>query len=751
MKVYLIKPRFPVTYWGFEYSQDLSGVGYTSPPLGLATIAALTPPDIDVEICDENIEDIDYANNCDIVGLTAYLMQGPRAFHIAEEFRKRGKVVVLGGPITGLNLADCRGKVDVIFVGEAEYTWKQFLEEYRQGKYQTEYVQTEKIDMHDSPVPRMDLLKLNKYVHAAIQTTRGCPFGCEFCDIVVLFGRKVRYKKVSQVIAEMQEAVKQSVDSIFFTDDNFIGNRKYVKELLNAIIEFNAQMKKPVAYMTQVSINLAKDDELLDLMHRANITTVFIGIETPRKASLKEVNKGQNVKTDLLQSVAKIQSYNISVSAGMIVGFDHDDLNIFQEQLDFIMDANIPWAMTGILQAVPETPLYKRLQAENRLDLSAEYFEVDNTALDVNLVPKNMTKDELVKGYTWLVRQLYSYENYAKRVVGTLQRYTNRTSQSIVVPSAWQLKVVLRTLRYYLLTLDRKRRKFFYDIVSYTLRHKPFALVEAITYIVSFKHLHHYVNIHLEKVLEQKAAMAATALPQPVLENRWAIFSAYDELRKHAATVSQQATAAYDEIKTHAATVGKHAAEEYEELRKHAASAQKCATTKYEELKTWTITANVYSKESHQELGAYVTALGQQALASYEDLHHQALAARKQAALAYEELGKQAASVSHQATTHYEELRKLAAEKSEQALAAYDELQEYVAVLKKHVRTVYGELSEQAAAISAQAATVSKRAAAMYQDLEQQAIAANIKAANLIEELESILLNVSSPQAIQKG
>ena len=463
MKIYLIKPRFPITYWGFEYSNDLSGVTYTSPPLSLATIAALTPFDIDVEICDENIEEIDFDKECDLVGLTAYLMQGPRAFRIAEEFRKRGKTVALGGPITGLNLEDCRGKADVLFVGEAEYTWPTFLDEFRQGRYQTEYIQTEKIDMRDSPVPRMDLLKLDKYVHAAIQTTRGCPFGCEFCDIVVLFGRKVRSKSVEQVIAELREAVKQPVSSIFFTDDNFIGNTRYAKELLQAIIEFNNSTKIPLAYMTQVSINLARDEELLELLYKANFTNVFIGIETPRKSSLQEVNKGQNVRTNLLEDVKKIQSYNISVSAGMIVGFDHDDDRIFQEQLDFIMEANIPWAMTGILQAVPKTPLYKRLEQEQRLDLTSEYFEVDNTALDVNIVPKNMSKEQLIQGYTWLVQQLYTHDNYAKRVIGSILSYSHAAEKRFALPTRWQLNVVLRAVKYYLVTLDRKRRRFFLE------------------------------------------------------------------------------------------------------------------------------------------------------------------------------------------------------------------------------------------------------------------------------------------------
>lgn len=693
MNIYLIKPKFPVTYWGFEYSNDLSGVTYTSGPLGLATIAALTPPEHHVEICDENIEPIDYDTSCDIVGLTGYLMQGPQIFRIAAEFRKRGKLVVLGGPITGLNLEGCRGKVDVIFVGEAEYTWKQFLADYQRGDYQREYVQKEPIKMEDSPVPRVDLMQLKKYVHATLQTTRGCPFGCEFCDIVVLFGRKVRVKKVAQVIAELEAVAKAGAESLFFTDDNFIGNKTYAKELLTAIIEFNKTLPTPFDYMTQVSINLAKDDELLELMYKANFRKVFIGIETPRKASLQEVNKGQNVRTDLLADVRKIQSYNITVSAGMIVGFDHDDEKIFQEQLDFIMEANIPWAMTGILQAVPETPLYKRLQQENRLDASAEYFEVDNTALDVNIVPKNMTKTQLVEGYHWLVKQLYSYENYAKRVIGALRQFERRSSIPFHFPTRWQLNVVFRTFRYYLFTLDRQRRRFFLNILAYTVKHRPYMFVEAMTYIVSFKHLHLYTYEHLERILRQKDAAPEHAL----VEVRRRLAAAYEELRKHAAQVSAQAATAYDELKDQAVNVGKRAAEECEELRE------------------------------------------------------QAIAARRQASAAYEELGKYAAGFSQQTAQRYDELRDSATVTRERALSTYRELCQQLTVISEQISHLYQELGAQAAAMKTRVAGINARAEEMYRDLEEQANAVSRKSALLLEDLNTHLPEFPLAPLAQKG
>jgi len=732
MNIYLIKPKFPVTYWGFEYSNDLSGVTYTSGPLGLATIAALTPPEHHVEICDENIEPIDYEKSCNIVGLTGYLMQGPQIFQIAAEFRKRGKLVVLGGPITGLNLEGCRGKVDVIFVGEAEYTWKQFLDDYRHGDYKTEYVQREPINMEDSPVPRVDLMKLKKYVHATLQTTRGCPFGCEFCDIVVLFGRKVRFKKVEQVIAEMDAVVREGAESLFFTDDNFIGNKAYAKALLTAIIEFNNTLTTPLSYMTQVSINLAKDEELMELMYKANFRSVFIGIETPRKASLQEVNKGQNVRTDLLEDVRKIQSYNITVSAGMIVGFDHDDDKIFQEQLDFIMEANIPWAMTGILQAVPETPLYKRLQQENRLDVSAEYFEVDNTALDVNIVPKNMTKHQLVEGYRWLVKQLYSYDNYAKRVIGALRQFERKSSIPFYFPTRWQLKVVWRTFRYYLFTLDRQRRNFFLKILSYTVKHRPYMFVEAMTYIVSFKHLHLYTYEHLERILRQKDAVRV-APEHALIEVRRRLTAAYDELRKHAAQVNAQAAVAYDELKEYAAHVGKHAVEEYDELRKHSATFSKQATAAYDELKE------------------QATNVGRRALEEYEELREQALAARKQAFAAYEDLEKYAAEFGQQTAQRCDELRELAAIKSEQALSTYRDLCRQITVISEQVSGLYAELGTQAAAMKARAAGMNTHVEEMYRELEEQANALSQKSAILLEDLRKHLSEFPAAPLAQKG
>lgn len=689
MKIYLINPKFPVTYWGFEHSNDLSGAKYTTPPLALATIAGLTPGDVTVEICDENVTPIDFETDADIIGLTAYLVQGERAFEIAAEFRKHGKTVVLGGPITSLSPENCTGKVDVVFRGEAEYTWPQFLRDYRAGAFRAEYVQKDKINMHDSPVPRLDLVKLERYSHAAIQTTRGCPFGCEFCDIIVLFGRKVRCKSVEQILAEMRAAFQQGVTSIFFTDDNFIGNRKYAKELLRAIIALNKTINVPMQYMTQVSIDLAQDEELLQLMYEAHFNKVFIGIESPRKSCLAETNKGQNVRSDLVADVRKIQSYNIDVSAGMIVGFDHDDADIFKEQFDFIMESNIAWAMTGMLQAVPKTPLYERLKQEHRLDTSNE--AVTNTSLNVNIIPKKMTQQELIAGYHWLLKQLYSYENYAKRVIGNLKTYTKKP-QIKISPSFAEIKIVLRTLRYYLLTWDRKRRHFYLRIMKYVLLHKPYAFYDAMVHLVSFKHLHTYVYEHLEQAFSQKTIEFERSFTQ----SKHAIMTAYEDLRKHAATFSMQATAAYEDVRAH------------------------------------------------------FTELGQHATGSYDQVCQQAATLSQQATQTYDELRKYAGELSQLATMRYELLRQQATHvmNTPNMMAEYEKLREQFTTLSTQITAACEDLRKQALTLSTQATTLSQQAAALYEELARQASVVGQRVALLREEFErTFAANVPLPSA----
>ena len=307
--------------------------------------------------------------------------------------------MVVGGPYASLCPEDLRGRCDVLFVDEAEETWPQFLRDYAAGAWQAEYVPAEKPELTTAPTPRFDLLKVDRYHALTIQFARGCPFTCEFCDIIVVYGRRPRAKSVQQVIAEVAECHRLGARQVFLVDDNFIGNKKLAKELLRAIAAWSAERGHPIHFNTEVTLNVAQDDELLALLRAAHFNTVFIGIESPRPASLVGDPEDAEPARRPGASVRKVQSYGIQVQAGMIVGFDHDDETIFDEQLRFIQEARIPVSMTGMLQAMPKTPLHARVAAEGRLvgESSGDQFVFSN------IMPRSMTRLELYRGYRELV------------------------------------------------------------------------------------------------------------------------------------------------------------------------------------------------------------------------------------------------------------------------------------------------------------------------------------------------------------
>src|SRR5262245_19010295 len=389
------------------------------PPLGLLTLAALTPREHVVELCDENAgETVDYSTDAHLVCITGYIIQIKQVFEIADRFRALGKTVVLGGPMANLVPEECRLHCDVLFEGEAEYTWPRFVREYAEGRHGDHYVEHEKIHLPDSPPPRLDVLKRD-YAHGVVQCTRGCPFTCEFCDIIVMYGRKMRFKPVAQVLAEVKAWHARGVMSLFFADDNFVGHRAYAKELLRALAAWNAKQQRPLAFYTQCSIDMARDDDLLGLLRDANFISVFIGIESPRQESLQETKKTQNERLDLVEAIHKIQAHNLFISAGMIVGFDNDDPSIFEEQYQFLQKAQIPFVMLSVLLAVPKTPLFQRLEAAGRLvrpetasDDQARYV---GTAGGTNFHPLHMTREELKQGQMALYQRLYEPEAFAAR------------------------------------------------------------------------------------------------------------------------------------------------------------------------------------------------------------------------------------------------------------------------------------------------------------------------------------------------
>ncbi|GIW44455.1 MAG: B12-binding domain-containing radical SAM protein [Candidatus Binatia bacterium] len=512
MKIYLVAPKNPESFWTFDRILPSLGKKCVFPNLSLPTVAGITPRKHEVVLCDENVEDVNFDTDADIVGLTGYVIHKQRIFELAAEFRKRGKFVVVGGPFASLCPEELRGKVDVIFIDEAEYTWPQFLEDYERGTWKPEYRQVEKPSMHDSPLPRFDLLKVDRYRTMTIQFARGCPFNCEFCDIIVMYGRRPRTKTVAQVMAEVQEIHRLGVRNIFVVDDNFIGNKKEAKELLKALAQWQREQGYPIEMMTEVTLNVAQDDELLDLMRAANFTTIFIGIESPRPASLQETHKTQNLRENLLDAVHRIQRAGIEVMAGMIVGFDHDDPKIFDEQFEFIQQARIPVSMTGMLNAVPKTPLYERLKRAGRLIAES----VGDQFVFTNIVPAGMSLAELYEGYKRLLERLYSYRSYRKRVMDFIL-HRGQLAQTRVVTSAQDLKIFFRVLWYCVLRASPARAWFTLSLLCNTLLRRPRAFRDAVTFALLHKHLYEYMKATAKRLDALLADFRAAPCPDRLL------------------------------------------------------------------------------------------------------------------------------------------------------------------------------------------------------------------------------------------
>ncbi len=514
MKIYLVAPKNPESFWTFDRILPSLKKKCVFPNLSLPTVAGITPREHELVLCDENVEPIDFDTDADIIGVTGYVIHKQRIFEIADAFRRRGKFVVAGGPLASLCPEELRGKVDVVFVDEAEYTWPQFLRDYEAGEWRSEYRQDAKPSLHDSPLPRFDLLKTQQYRTMTIQFARGCPFNCEFCDIIVMYGRKPRTKTVDQVMAEVREIHRLGISNIFVVDDNFIGNKKDAKALLKAIAAWQAEHDYPIEFMTEVTLNLAQDDELLQLMHAAHFTTIFVGIESPRGASLRESNKTQNMREDLLVAVHRIQRAGMEVMAGMIVGFDSDDPAIFDEQFRFIQEARIPISMTGLLNAVPKTPLHARLEAANRLIAES----IGDQFVFTNILPQGMSRLELYDGYKRLLQKLYDYRNYRRRTMALILA-KGADIRSKLLANGHDLGIFFRVLWTCILRASPRRAWMTLSMMIETAWRRPQHLRTAITLALLHKHLYEYVreiSARLDQLIEELRTLPdAGMLPQP--------------------------------------------------------------------------------------------------------------------------------------------------------------------------------------------------------------------------------------------
>ena len=418
--IVLINPRFYPTYWGLDYALPLFRKAALLPPLNLATLAALTPPGHAVSIIDENVEAIDFERcaRADIVGVTGMAVQRERMREIIVELKRRRIFTVLGGPWVTVSPEDLGPLVDVVFIGEAEETWPRFLDEWAESRHESRYEQADKTDMTVLPRPRWDLLPMPKYLYGSMQISRGCPFTCEFCDIIVVFGRRPRLKTAAQVRAELDGLTAAGVHDAFIVDDNLIGNKKAIKPILRAIIEWQEERGYPLSFVTEASIDLAEDEEMMQLLLEANIDAVFVGIESPNEEALRETKKIQNL-TDrngtALDKVHRIQDAGIMVWGGTILGFDHDDEGVFDLHRNFIEQSRISQMIVQMLYAIPQTPLHKRLAGEGRL---RDSFLMSNwgAAAASNVVPLRISQEALREGYLKLLRGLYTPQAFFARL-----------------------------------------------------------------------------------------------------------------------------------------------------------------------------------------------------------------------------------------------------------------------------------------------------------------------------------------------
>lgn len=415
--LYLINPA--ATHHGYFGAEVFRAWGmrpaHTTADLATLTVAALAPGDWDIRICEEYVEDADFDHDCDFVGITGKVTQVARMLEIADEFRRRGKPVIIGGPHATLAPETFRDRCDILVVGELEGIAEQFFADLERGCWKKEY-EGGKPDLALSPLPRWDLYPHDDILSGAVQTSRGCPFECEFCDVIQYLGRRQRHKPVDQIISELGTLYQIGFRDVFLSDDNFTVYRRRAKAALAAIRDWNiGRPDGPVTFMTQLSIDAAKDAEIMQLLSEAGVTRVFIGIETPNVESLKETRKRQNVGVDLLGLVRVFLDYGITVYGGMIVGFDNDGPDIFERQFEFAMASPIPCFSVGSLMAPVATPLYDRMLKEGRL--TAGPNAAPGGIFDTNIVPKQMSSADFQTGLAWLCNRLYSPENFAKRVI----------------------------------------------------------------------------------------------------------------------------------------------------------------------------------------------------------------------------------------------------------------------------------------------------------------------------------------------
>jgi len=480
MKVLLVYPKYPDTYWSFSYALKFISKKAAYPPLGLITVSALLPKKWEKKLVDLNIESLHDQDMlwADYILISAMSVQTKSTNEIIARCQQLNKKIIAGGPLFTAEFENY-SMIDHLVLNEAEITLQPFIDDLEKGVAKRVYSSESFANVTETPIPDYSLLQIGHYASLSIQYTRGCPFNCDFCDITALFGKKVRAKTTAQILAELNSLNKLGFNgSLFFVDDNFIGNRRVLKqELLPAIINWMEVNNHPFHFLTEASVNLADDEKLMQMMVKAGFAKVFVGIETPDEASLAECSKTQNNNRDLIDAIQKIQASGMEVSAGFIVGFDNDSSTIFQRQIDFIQKSGIISAMVGLLNAPKKTRLYERLNNEGRILTD---FDGDNTNFALNFIPK-MKKEDLLEGYQKILDGIYSCKPYFERVKQFLVDFEPKVKNQTKIDHK-KIKALLRSI--VILGIVDEGRLYFWKLFFWSLFKKPKVFPLAITYAV---------------------------------------------------------------------------------------------------------------------------------------------------------------------------------------------------------------------------------------------------------------------------
>lgn len=516
MKALLLYPQFPQSFWSYDRFMEIAGLKAVIPPLGIITIAALLPSDWEIRFCDRNVEhetDADW-EWCDLVILSAMIVQKDDFQALIKKAVQLGKTVAVGGPYpTSVPQDALDAGAQFLVLDEGEMTIPLFLEALNQGQTQGIFRSPEKPDVTQSPMPRFDLLKRDAYLMMAIQFSRGCPFNCEFCDIISLYGRKSRTKEPSQALAELQTLYDLGWrGSLFIVDDNFIGNQRNVKRFLRELIPWMQEHHYPFTFITEASVNLAEDDELLQLMGEAGFYAVFLGIETPDQDSLQVTRKLQNMRHPLVEACQKINDAGLLIYAGFILGFDGERVGAGARIQAFVEQTNIPQPMLGILQAPPNTALWDRLKAEQRLTEENGHPTGDQNTL-MNFIPTRPLAEiarEYVEGF-WT---LYDPQNYLKRCLQqclNIRCFTDRP-KTIPIPLHKGLRLVIQLI--WLQGIRRPRiRKQFWQQLWIILLNKPQILNTYLGLCAAGEHFWEYRQLSRERITEQLGYDPLTSSP----------------------------------------------------------------------------------------------------------------------------------------------------------------------------------------------------------------------------------------------